>query len=1065
MRKVALVIAVIGLMGGAAVLSPGNAAATSASFGPGTTETFQGSYVEIGDVTGSGSPGPDIVTGYEFLAGNSMLYVLQNDDAIPPAFSVDDLSESADSIELARWLNIAGAGSDIITGTGDSIVVYRRGDFAPFTFSSAHGAMSLDYRGSPGAAYAYYTTGLTAGYLYYNGVSVSDTGLGSSAVEDSFRSIKYKPSAFPMVTGTEGTRFLPSGALISTGEGNDLDSGDMDGDGILDVVISKPNQLVWVRCTSAGSCPAGGGDRPVSPVETFLTWTDVETADVDSDGDIDVIANWYPSGMGPYFCWGELSWFENDGQATPSFSEHGVNCPGNGFSPRNFAIGDLDGDGDFDLAYTSASTFSPGYGSTGFRLNQLSFWWEDGFTRAGLGESVAGGRDVNQDGWPDALIASHCSYSSQGGCPLAAPLRDSVGLYLGTATGLQDTPVWTAVGSQENERFGDTLAFGDWNADGFVDVAIGAPRYMGGCNPTYGERVGRVYVWHGGPAGFGDPGTPANADQILAPAGLSNALCYTVPPDGFGAELASADRTGDGIDELVVGDPGYFHAECYPNTIAGQGRVSVFRGGTTGLALSETVAGPTCSSGQCDAGQCGGNTLGEAMGVGDPDGDGRADLVMSRSSSSSADVVTVEYASGASQDVSADLPRDLALADVNGDGFDDVAAAEYDQAELWLGGAGGLTPSTWSLTYPYDSSGLTRVASAGQRDADCYEDLAIAAPTAGNLRVFRGQAGAVGLGLTPVETVSKAWASIAPAGDARRNGIDDLLTGRAAESRYGVQTGTNAGGAAALYQGDVSTTPIPDCDGDGSARNLDCNDRDPAIEPGAVEVCNLRDDDCDNLVDEGLGCNFADADGDGILDDGDHSGVVGDSRCTAGATQGCDDNCRVTANASQVDADSDSRGDACDNCPTLANADQADGDSDSVGNLCDNCTAVANARVSASYLSSNPWATLTGGQRDDDHDGYGNRCDADFTATGALVGTADLTQYRASSGKAREGDTCGTSGVQPCARYDLDETGSLIGTGDLTVFRGLSGKAAGPKCAACPLPCEAGASGSCAPLP
>jgi hypothetical protein len=165
------------------------------------------------------------------------------------------------------------------------------------------------------------------------------------------------------------------------------------------------------------------------------------------------------------------------------------------------------------------------------------------------------------------------------------------------------------------------------------------------------------------------------------------------------------------------------------------------------------------------------------------------------------------------------------------------------------------------------------------------------------------------------------------------------------------------------------------------------------------------------------------------------------------------------------DTDGDGVPDSIDDCPTVPDPAQLDADVDGVGDACDSCLGLANPRVTpdpVTFLANNPWATLTGGQRDDDHDGYGNRCDAKFSGTG-VVGSGDLAQFRTANNRSRAAHVCGTTGLRPCAIFDLDEANPVIGGGDVAVFRSLTNKLPGPKCAACPLPCASGTAGSCGP--
>jgi hypothetical protein len=107
------------------------------------------------------------------------------------------------------------------------------------------------------------------------------------------------------------------------------------------------------------------------------------------------------------------------------------------------------------------------------------------------------------------------------------------------------------------------LAVGDFNADGFDDIASGAA----GDTHIVG---GSVQIFYGGPSGIS-----LATDFILTEPNTP------VAGDLFGWSLAAGDFNCDGIDDLAVGAIGR-----EVGGVTDAGRVSIFRGSSTGLATT-----------------------------------------------------------------------------------------------------------------------------------------------------------------------------------------------------------------------------------------------------------------------------------------------------------------------------------------------------------------------------------------------------------------------------------------------------------------------------------------------
>ncbi|WP_088317564.1 FG-GAP repeat protein [Kineosporia sp. R_H_3] len=165
-----------------------------------------------------------------------------------------------------------------------------------------------------------------------------------------------------------------------------------------------------------------------------------------------------------------------------------------------------------------------------------------------------------------------------------------------------------------NGSFGDTLAAGNFDGDRYDDLVIGAQSEPD--SATDADQAGGVWVVPGSASGL-DLARTVHVDQDTpgVPEGSE-------PGDTFGASLATGDLTGDGRDDLAVGNP----AEDL-GTARNAGTVTVLKGSVSGLTTTGAVLLHQNLSWVPGAAETG-DSFGAAVAIGRVDRGANADLVI-----------------------------------------------------------------------------------------------------------------------------------------------------------------------------------------------------------------------------------------------------------------------------------------------------------------------------------------------------------------------------------------------------------------------------------------------------
>ena len=399
-------------------------------------------------------------------------------------------------------------------------------------------------------------------------------------------------------------------------------------------------------------------------------------------------------------------------------SQDSQNMPGQSEPFDSFgyslAHGDFDDDGYSDVII--GSPFEDVSGENGTGMVTVIYGSEDGLdlttaenihqdtagvdgvneTSDHFGETVTVG-DFNGDGYDDAAVGvpdedlscgTLCSDDNTGMVTII--YGSAIGLDpVGTSSGIdshnidQEDMSGLGYNNEDNDYCGSSVATGDFDGDGYDDLAFGCPGEDLDSNTV--SNAGAVIVAYGQSAGLQVTGGSAYNQNV---SGIGGNL---ETGDGYGHSLATGDVDGDGYDELAVGIPYENTGDASGgNTTTDGGRISLIYGSNSGL----TAAG--------------------------------ADIYHAS-----------DLAAVSSDQTQGYFGADVTMGDFNGDGYDDLACGAYGWSsftgavgvfpgsatginEAWGYFLDGSTASPWPLT---SGSKLGFSLTAMDLDADGLDEL------------------------------------------------------------------------------------------------------------------------------------------------------------------------------------------------------------------------------------------------------------------------------------------------------------------------------------------------------
>jgi len=415
-----------------------------------------------------------------------------------------------------------------------------------------------------------------------------------------------------------GTGFVIHGVDEWDQSGSSAATGDINGDGIDDVIIGTP-----------GGAPNGQNSGETYVVFGFdNTVTAIDTVELSSlTGSTGFVLNGADDGGWAYA--GDRSGFSvasgdinGDG-----FGDVIIGAPGANFGQlENYGwTGKTHVVFGFDDTAIDTVELSSLDGNTGFVVHGIT----RDLGRFGgdkTGNSVASG-DINGDGKDDMVIAAYRGdlNGRDSGETFVVFGFDDTAIDTLELSSLNSSTGFILKGVDENDISGDVVSVGDINGDGKDDVLIGAPQANRDRNGFTLE--GEIYVVFG----FDNVATPIDAVELSS---LNGSTGFTIGgidgKDRSGSAVTAGDINGDGFDDVIVGTAyGYGHL----NGVYRPGETSVVFGFDDTAIDTVDLASLDGSTGFVVHGIDPYGYSGKITAAGDINGDGMDDVIFGASSS------------------------------------------------------------------------------------------------------------------------------------------------------------------------------------------------------------------------------------------------------------------------------------------------------------------------------------------------------------------------------------------------------------------------------------------------